>query len=200
MRAGMRPSQTHKSKSSTPLDKENEEIVTVSKKYLEKLLQNSLLRECTQDLPLSNDSNISSSQPMDSHPSNHIVTDHSHVPGLEGHRPNHSEIHSDNPNKDFYSAIPSLQMSPPFQHAQVQTEFSPRSIENYHRGTTNRPIHPAMRSQIVFGGDERLEDEKREREEARIRWRNELCKSIIYSIKICYVCNIKSHALILIHL
>lgn len=172
MRAGMRPSQTNKSKS---LDKENEEIVTISKNYLEKLLQNSLLRECTHDLPIPN---VSPNQPMDSHPSNHIVTDHSHIPGLEGHRPNHSEIHSDNPNKDFYSAIPPLQMSPPFQHTQVQTEFSPRNIENYHRGTTNRPIHPAMRSQIVFGGDEGWEDEKREREEARIRWRNELSKQV----------------------
>ena len=180
----MRPSQTHKSKSSTPLDKANEEIVTISKNYLEKLLQSSLLRECTQDILLPNDSNISSNQPMDSHPSDHIVTDHNHIPGLEGRRPNHSEIHSDNPNKDFYSAIPPLQVSPPFQHAQIQTEFSPRRIENYHRGTTNRPIHPAMRSQIAFGGNEGWEDEKREREEAKIRWQNELCKSMIYMYSI----------------
>lgn len=32
---------------------------------------------------------------------------------------------------------------------------SPRHGESYHRGTMNRPVHPAMRSSINFGGEGR---------------------------------------------
>ena len=55
---------------------------------------------------------------------------------------------------------------------------SPRGSQTYHRGTTNRPVHPAMRSQIPLGDSgsdwSTHDDIARAREQAKHEWMSEL--------------------------
>jgi hypothetical protein len=73
----------------------------------------------------------------------HIVIDHSQIPGLEKHKANKTSHNTNETQEEIYIDHDKL---PPV------LQVSPRFGENYHRGTMNRPIHPAMRSNIVFNG------------------------------------------------
>lgn len=84
----------------------------------------------------------------------HVVLDHTLIPGLERHR---------NDTKPHPNSVTSPQLKQNLTNPKDSTilgkeaipslsQTSPQMAESYHRGTVNRPVHPAMRSNIVFGG------------------------------------------------
>ena len=97
------------------------DTVTISKDYLKQLL-------CQR---------IQSSEEQPNEDSTHIVLDHTQIPGLEKHSVTISDNDIEQDRMEEYS-VPISQ-------------YSPKFAESYHRGTLNRPVHPAMRSNIVFG-------------------------------------------------
>lgn len=110
------------------------------------------------------------------------VYDHSQVPGLGMEQPFQS------PRQQYPD--PTLQDGPsPYYPSPPAQDSSPST---YHRGTTNRPLHPAMRSQISFGvgpgwgGDTHQVDQQRD--EAKKRWLNELGKAIFVCISAIDLC------------
>ena len=160
--------------------KANEETVTISKDYLEKLLRGTLAKQSPPEINITNHSSQYHEPIAKSQSHDHVVVEHNQIPGLEGLNsyPHEPKLTAKD-ESEFVT--PSMRTSQSFDQIQVPTGLSPRGGDSYHRGTTNRPIHPAMRSQIVFGagpGWEGEEEREREREEAKMRWMSEIGMSI----------------------
>ena len=161
----------------------NEETVTISKDYLDKLI--GALQSNTQSSgplpPVVSVTDHSSvrpplPQPTDS-PRRHVIIDHNKIPGLEEQDPYQSKYNT----ATYNTHVPLPTNTSSSYSSDINTSLlanmdSPRGGETYHRGTTNRPVHPAMKSQIVFGAGPGwgTDNQQREREEAKLRWMNEL--------------------------
>ncbi len=104
-------------------------------------------------------------------PPKHVVIDHNKIPGLD--KPVSHNIQS---NSTYNGQPPISSYSSDIINTSLLSIESPRGGDTYHRGTINRPVHPAMKSQIVFGAGPGwvADNQQQEREEAKLKWMNEL--------------------------
>lgn len=109
------------------------------------------------------------------------IYDHSQVPGLLDQQPlqQYHDVARQPTGPMAASNFPGQDTSNSYYSSDIMNtscQESPRGGGTYHRGTTNRPLHPAMRSQIVFGGGPGWggDSHQTERDEAKKRWLNEL--------------------------
>lgn len=148
-----------------------DDTVTISKKYLEDLLHSSYMKDHVGRLDLTSLplNTVAPATAIDDRVMpTHVEVDHSHIPGLEDFSTNRNKvparqtrrppktkpkIHSTREQGEeedvFIGSAHPVYDPPPL----LPSLLSPRAGETYHRGTYSRPIHPAMRSNIVFGSD-----------------------------------------------
>ena len=109
-----------------------------------------------------------------SHQINHTATNRSVLPGLT----NTSTVHYSQSPLDPSFHVSEDKFSLTTQDVPKLSYESPRGSQTYHRGTTNRPVHPAMRSQIPLGDPgpdwSTHDDIARAREQAKHEWMSEL--------------------------
>ena len=181
----VRPKESKQHQNSTscvppPKPKDDIETVTVSRDYLEKLLRGVLASKMSVDpLPITDGTSgniltlpqIKSTGTPDRR--SHTVFEHSQVPGLTDLH--HSEFRQPKINTSSQNILPT---TPSSDFVNSSFESPLRKEETYHRGTINRPVHRAMRSQIVFGEGPAWGsfDEKQATEEAKRKWMSELGK------------------------
>ena len=81
----------------------------------------------------------------------HVEMDHGCIPGLEDFSVNLNKAQAQKMPKARSQTKQSSkeEEDPP----PLLPSLSPRAGETYHRGTYSRPIHPAMKSNIVFGNE-----------------------------------------------
>ncbi|XP_019850647.1 PREDICTED: uncharacterized protein LOC109581203 [Amphimedon queenslandica] len=144
----------------------SEETVTISKDYLEQLLRQNYSAPVppTSNAPSLPSTSKASKGPLEQHdagpsPPTHVIVDHTEVPGLEyqaaGNRSKGTRAHPNKTttttnNKRRNEEVP-VEPQPTSDIPHVSHVSPPHGGESYHRGTMNRPVHPAMKSSIDFG-------------------------------------------------